>query len=58
MVDAGVGSTTKDVRTVERCWDNWAVVTNLPMVPTFFEETVRLCRTRPTEFWCLANPEC
>ena len=37
-----LGRLTKDVRTVERCWDNWSVVTDPPMVPTFFEEAVRL----------------
>lgn len=31
---------TQNVRTLERCWDNWSVVTEPPMVPTFFEAAV------------------
>lgn len=41
-----LGRLTKDVRTVERCWDNWSVVTNPPMGPTFFEEAVRLYQAK------------
>lgn len=35
-----LGQPTQNVRTLERCWDNWSVVTEPPMVPTFFEAAV------------------
>ena len=35
-----LGKPTQNVRTLERCWDNWSVVTEPPMVPTFFEVAV------------------
>ena len=35
-----LGQPTQNVRTLERCWDNWSVVTESPMVPTFFEAAV------------------
>lgn len=35
-----LGQSTQNVRTLERCWDNWSVVTEPPMVPTFFEAAV------------------
>lgn len=35
-----LGQPTKNVRTLERCWDHWSVVTEPPMVPTFFEAAV------------------
>lgn len=35
-----LGQPTQNVRTLERCWDNWSVVTEPPMVPTFFEAAI------------------
>lgn len=35
-----LGQPTQNVRTLERCWDHWSVVTEPPMVPTFFEAAV------------------
>ena len=35
-----LGQPTQNVRTLERCWDDWSVVTEPPMVPTFFEAAV------------------
>lgn len=35
-----LGRPTKNVRTLERSWDNWSVVTEPPMVPMFFKAAV------------------